>query len=142
MKKLIILVLLISSGYGCKKENLKDTDLLKTKWTLNYIQNTQTNEIMHYPDDASRKISIVFTDSLNILSFSGVCNGGAGKYSYSSSTGEIKITDLRTTLIDCKYAEWEGYTAQNLESAIRYKINGNSLVIYSNGKYNLYFTNN
>jgi hypothetical protein len=79
---------------------------------------------------------------LNIVSFSGICNGGEGTYSYSSINGTIKITNLGTTLIDCKYAEWEGYTIQNLYTAFRYKINGNSLEIYSNGAYNLYFTLN
>jgi len=141
MKKIVIFsFILILVGIGCKKANDKDADLLKTKWILSYIQDTKTNTITNYPSDATRKISIVFTDSLNVLSFSGICNGGWGTYSYSASTAAIKITDLGTTLIGCKYAEWEGYTIQNLYAAFRYKINGSSLVIYSNGAYNLYFT--
>jgi hypothetical protein len=75
-----------------------------------------------------------------------ICNyrlhGGAGTYSLSSNSGEIKFTNLGTTLIGCKYAEWEGYTIQNLYVAFRYKINGSSLEIYSNGAYNLYFAQN
>lgn len=143
MKKIAIFsFILILLGFGCKKENLKDADLLKTKWILSYIQDTKTNAITNYPSDAARKISIVFTDSLNILSFSGICNGGAGTYSLSSNSGEIKFTNLGTTLIYCKYAEWETYTVQNLFYASRYKIDGNDLAIYSNGAYNLYFTQN
>jgi heat shock protein HslJ len=141
MKKIeIFSFILILVGTGCKKT--ADADLLKVKWVLSYIQDTKTNAIKNYPSDAARKISIDFTDSLNILSFSGICNGGAGTYSYSSNSGEIKLTNLGTTLIDCKYAEWEGYTIQNLYAAFRYKINGSSLEIYSNGTYNLYFTEN
>jgi heat shock protein HslJ len=141
MKKIeIFSFILILVGTGCKKT--ADADLLKVKWVLSYIQDTKTNAIKNYPSDAARKISIDFTDSLNILSFSGICNGGAGTYSYSSNSGEIKFTNLGTTLIDCKYAEWEGYTIQNLYAAFRYKINGSSLEIYSNGTYNLYFTEN
>jgi heat shock protein HslJ len=143
MKKIAIFsFILILVGFGCKKAAVNDANLLKTKWILSYIQDTKTNAITNYPSDAERKISIVFTDSLNIVSFSGICNGGAGTYSYSSINGTIKITNLGTTLIDCKYAEWEGYTIQNLYAAFRYKIIGSSLEIYSNGAYNLYFTQN
>src|SRR5664280_2681860 len=141
MRKILLFSsILILVGVGCKKANEKDADLLNTKWILSYIQDTKTNGIKNYPSDAARKISIEFTDSLNVISFSGVCNGGAGTYSYSSNSGEIKFTNLATTLIDCKYAEWEGYTIQNLYTAFRYKINGSSLEIYSNGTYNLYLT--
>jgi len=143
MRKILLFSsILILVGIGCKKANEKDADLLKVKWVLSYIQDTETNAIKNYPSDAARKISIDFTDSLNILSLSGICNVGAGTYSYSSNSGEIKFTNLGTTLIDCKYAEWEGYTIQNLYAAFRYKINGSSLEIYSNGAYNLYFTEN
>ena len=143
MKKIVIFsFILILVGIGCKKANDKDADLLKTKWILSYIQDTKTNEVTHYPSDATNKISIVFSDSTNVIRFSGVCNGGAGTYTYSSISGEIKVTALTTTQIFCKYVEWETYTAQNLQYASSYKINGNDLVIYSNGAYNLYFTQN
>ena len=141
MKKIAIFSFsLVLIGTGCKKT--ADADLLKIKWVLSYIQDTKTNAIKNYPSDAARKISIVFTDSLDILSFSGICNGGAGTYSLSSNSGEIKFTNLGTTLIACKYVEWEEYTIQNLYNAFRYKINGSSLEIYSNSAYNLYFTQN
>ena len=138
MKRIAIFsFILILVGTGCKKA--ADADLLKVKWVLSYIQDTKTNTIKNYPSDAARKISMDFTDSLNVISFSGVCNGGWGTYSYSSSTGAIKITNLATTQIGCQYGEWEGYTIQNLYAAFKYKINGSSLEIYSNGAYNLYF---
>jgi heat shock protein HslJ len=129
-------------GFGCKKDTLKNADLLNTKWILSYIQDTKTHAITHYPSDAAKKISILFHDSSNVISFDGICNGGAGKYSYSIQTGELKITDLVSTQIFCKYVDWESYTGQNLSSALNYKIDGNDLVIYSNGAYNLYFTKN
>jgi len=121
---------------------MKDTDLLETTWFLSYIQDTKTQAITNYPSDAAKKISIIFSDSSNDIGFSGICNGGAGTYTYSTNTGEIKVTDLGTTLIWCKYVEWETYTVQNLSYASSYKIDGNDLVIYSNGMYNLYFTKN
>lgn len=129
-------------GFGCKKDTLKDADLLNTKWILSYIQDTKTHAITHYPSDATKRISIVFNDTLDVISFWGICNGGAGTFTYSSVTGEIKVTDLGTTLICCKYVEWETYTVQNLNYASNYKIDGNDLVIHTNGAYNLYFTKN
>ncbi len=145
MKKLAIFLLtILLSLYGCKKENSKNDSLLNTKWTLSYIQHSKTNAITNYPSEEVSKISIVFTDSLNIISFDGICNTGWGIYSNSSNTGAIKITDLVTTInycLNCEYcSEWEGYTTQNLDSAFSYKINGNNLEIYSNGTYNLYFS--
>jgi META domain len=131
---------LILVGTGCKKTT--DADLLKVKWVLSFIQDTKTNAIKNYPSDAARKISINFIDSLNVISFTGVCNGGWGTYSYSFSTGSIKVTNLATTQIGCQYGEWEGYTIQNSYTAFRYKIYSSSLEIYSNGEYNLYFTQN
>ena len=75
MKKIeIFSFILILVGTGCKKT--ADADLLKVKWVLSYIQDTETNAIKNYPSDAARKISIDFTDSLNVISFSGVCGGG------------------------------------------------------------------
>ena len=132
---------LIFVGFSCKKAVVNDADLLNTKWTLSYIQDTKINAITHYPSDAKNKISIVFSDSSNDIGFSGVCNGGAGTYSYSSSTDAIKIK-VGTTLIACKDVEWESYATQSLNNASSYKINGSNLVIYSNGSYNLYFTQN
>jgi heat shock protein HslJ len=143
MKKILIFsFIIILVGFGCKKASVKDADLLKIKWILSYIQDTKTNTITNFPRDASGKISIVFTDSLNVISFSGICNGGSGTYSYSSSTGAITISNLLTTLIGCKYVEWETYTIQSLYKAFSYKINGDTMVIYSNGAYNLYFNQN
>lgn len=142
MKKTIFILVIIITCIGCKKDSLNDIDLLKTKWTLSYIQDTKTQTITNYPIDATKKISIVFNEPSDIISFSGVCNGGAGTYKYSSITGEIKVTDLITTLIGCKYVEWETYTVQSLHYASSYKISGNNLAIYTSGAYNLYFTRN
>jgi heat shock protein HslJ len=142
MKKILIIgFIIILIGSGCKKESpANQSPLLKTKWILSFIQNTKSHSTTYFPVDAPRKIKIVFTDSLNVFSFTGICNGGGGTYSYSSSTGAVSITNLSCTKIACKYDEWEGYTIQNLDSAFSYKINGVNLIINSNGGYNLYFT--
>jgi len=142
MKKTIFILVIIIFCFGCKKENLNDTDLLKTTWILSYIQDTKTQAITNYPSDAAKTISIEFTNSSNIVFFRGVCNVGSGTYTYSSITDKIKVTDLITTEIYCKYYEWETYTVQSLYYASSYKIDGNDLVIYSNGEYDLYFTKN
>lgn len=123
---------------GCKKENPKQPALVNTKWVLSYIQDTKSNAVTNYPADLSNKIIIDFTDSLNIVSFKGICNIGSGKYSFSSS-GTLNVTDLATTKIACPQVQWEGYTVQSLQDAYSYSMNANKLVIYSNGAYNLYF---
>lgn len=101
-------------GFGCEKENLKDADLANNIWELNSIQATQTNAMTEYPGDASEKISIVFSDTSNVIGFNRICNSGAGTYSLTNSSGEIEISDLTTTLIGCKYVEWETYTLQKI----------------------------
>ena len=138
MKKIFIYCLIsVFIVSGCKKES-KQPSLLNTKWVLSYIQNTKTNVITIYPADESNKIIIDFTNSLNIVSFSGICNSGTGTYSFST-TGTLKIADMATTKIACLNVEWESYTIQSMQTAYNYSINGSSLVIYSNGDYNLYF---
>jgi len=139
---LILIIFTIFIGVSCKKESSTTetvpSPLLKTKWVLSHIQDNKTNAIVNYPNDASHKISIVFTDSMSTVHFEGVCNDGIGKYNYSSS-GVIQVSDLVTTLVACKYVEWERYTITNLFDAYEYSINGNSLEIQTNGTYILHF---
>lgn len=143
LKSISILILVIGIiGWSCKKENSKADlvpgTLLKTKWVLSYIQNNNTNAIINYPGDDTQKINIVFSDTSDYIYFDGICNGGIGKYNYSLK-GDIKITDLATTKVFCKYIEWEVYSTSGLHDAYKYRINGNSLEIYSTGTYNLFF---
>jgi heat shock protein HslJ len=142
MKKIGIFATVIIVCFGCKEETLIDPELLNTKWVLSYIQNTKTYMITNYPGDATKKISIHFNYSPDIVLFNGVCNNGSGTYTYSSNPGEIKITGMATTLIGCKYVEWETYTVQNLTHSSNYQIANGKLTIYSNGAYNLIFTKN
>ena len=142
MKKTIFILVIIIFCFGCKKDSLNDNDLLKTTWILSYIQDTKTQAITIFPGDAAKTISIEFTGKSNQLFFRGICNVGSGTYCYSTTTDKIKVTDLITTEIYCKYYEWETYTVQNLYYASSFEIDGNDLVIYSNGEYNLYFTEN
>lgn len=128
--------------FGCEKENLKDADLTNNIWELISIQETQTKVMTEFPSDAQDIISIFFSDTSNIVGFNGICNGGAGTYILTDSSGGIEISDVYTTLVGCKYGEWETYTIQNLLDAYCYEINGNDLKIYSHGDYNLYFKTN
>lgn len=140
MYKVLIFCFIINSvGFGCEKEHLKDAELTNNNWELESIEATQSNEMTDYPSDAPEKISIFFSDTSNIIGFNGICNGGAGTYTLTNSTGGIEISDLYTTLVGCKYDEWEMYTVQNLHDAYSYEINGDDLIIYSHGDYNLYF---
>jgi hypothetical protein len=36
MNKTILILVIIISSFGCKKDSLKDTDLLKSTWILSY----------------------------------------------------------------------------------------------------------
>jgi heat shock protein HslJ len=142
MKKIIsfcFVLVVISSG--CKKESTKQPSLINTNWTLSYIQDTKSSAITNYPANQPKKIIIEFSGTSDVISFTGICNTGTGKYS-SSATGRLKITDLGTTKIACPDVEWESYTVQSLQEAYSYSINGNNLVISSNGDYNLYFIKN
>lgn len=140
MRKMALFFVISLIIFSCEKEDHPDGDLQKTKWELSYIQDTKTGVITQYPGDAAKIISIEFTGTSDRLYFSGICNVGSGSYTYSSVTGEIKITELITTEIYCKYYEWEMYTLQNLYSAIYFKISNNSLIIYSAGANDLCFT--
>ena len=138
---LICCFVLFLIGTGCHKESSRNDQLLllKTKWILSYIQDTRTNAVINYPNDAAKVISIVFSDSSNVVFFKGVCNSGQGIFSISSINDSIKITLLGTTKIACKYVEWEAYTTSNLYNAFKFKINEGYLEVYSKGAYNLYF---
>lgn len=141
MKKILILFLIIIlSSLSCKEDTSTDQPaLVKTKWILSFIRSNESNATTYYPTDASKEIMIVFTDSVNVMTFSGICNIGGGTYTYSSKTGTLEVKDIVTTKIACKYVEWEGYTIQSLDSSYSYKINGDNLMINSHGAYNLYF---
>jgi heat shock protein HslJ len=113
------------------------SDNLLKKWVLQSIQDTKTNQISQFPKQISSKVSVTFTDSLS-LSFSGICNGG--KASYTLKSDSIRIYNMTSTQIFCGNP-WEEYFANNLDSAFKYKIDANQLIIYSKGKYNLIFAN-
>jgi len=142
MKNILITVIgIVIIGFSCKKDNSSTghIPLVKTKWILSYIQDTKTNKVINYPSVAIKKISISFSDSSSILYFGGVCNGGQGKYSYSTDDGTIKVSELATTKIACNYDEWEVYVTNNLDYAYQYKTTDNKLEIDSKGTYNLIF---
>jgi heat shock protein HslJ len=141
MKRLIIFsFIIILIGLSCDKEKPEEQiPFLKTSWTLSFIRNTTNRATTYFPSDAARKINIVFTDSLNVVLFNGVCNTGSGVYSFSEANNSLEINFLGITQIYCKYVEWEAYTIQNLDNAFSYKINGSNLIIYSKGTYDLYF---
>ena len=60
LKRIILILFIFVSSFGCKKEKHIDGDLLKTTWVLSYIQDTKTQAITNYPSDAAKTISIDF----------------------------------------------------------------------------------
>ncbi len=142
LSKCLLLTTIAILTLGCEKENLTDADLTNNNWELESIEATQTNDISEYPSGAPERISIIFSDTSNIIGINGVCNSGAGTYTLTSSNGGIEISNLITTMVGCAYSEWETYTLQSLHDAYSYEINGNDLIIYSHGDYNSYFSTN
>ncbi len=142
MKKILFAVLIAALiAPCCKKDNppVADAAFGNNEWVLSYIQDVNSNLITYFPGDAAKKITIVFTDSLNIMTFSGICNSGSGTYTYSPANTTLVVTDIVTTKIACKYVVWEAYVVQNLYKTVSYQISGSNLTIYTNGDYNLHF---
>lgn len=143
MRKIILIYLsVLLLGICCKKESsqVAPFSLLKTNWVLSSIKDTKSQTITSFPEEAIHNIYVAFTDSLNIMQFRGVCNGGFGRYSIYEDNKTIQVTDIATTKMACKYVDWERYVIDNLINSYAYSINGNNLVIYSKGAYNLNFT--
>ncbi len=149
MKKILILnFIFILIGYGCKKDSQDKQDnyqtkLIVNKWLLSSIQNTKTNVMTNYPAEVQQIWgfeSLSFNDSLKAVLVKGLCNGGSGAFPTFSGIDSIKFHGISMTLADCKYEEWELYLWDNLDSAYKFKINDNNLIIYSKGSYNLYFS--
>jgi heat shock protein HslJ len=136
MKKILIFgFTTILVCFGCDK---KDSSFQKTQWFLSSVQNTKTNEEIQSPTSVSSSEYITFMDSL--VEVKGVCNNaGQSIYSFSTINDSIKINGVGSTFIFCPYIEWEYNLWHNLDSAYAYKINGNNLIIYSKGTYNLNF---
>lgn len=146
MKKVLVMVFIFGMVVtDCKKDKQKVTPspFLDTEWTLSYIENVSTKATTNFPDDADRKIKLVFHEN-GVLSFTGICNTGNGNFtidSYDETSGGLTVSNVVLTKIGCPHVEWEGYVSQSLGSATSYKITGNTLLISSTGDYNLYFIN-
>jgi heat shock protein HslJ len=140
MEKIYIIIFIsLFCGSSCRKSIMNDSELIGTTWTLSAVYDTKTGNELTFPADASRKITVVFTDSLNMVAFTGICNAGTGTYSVLPDQQTLNVLNLGSTKIYCKYAEWETYTIQNLNSAFRYTIKGTTLTVYSTGDFNLTF---
>jgi heat shock protein HslJ len=143
----ILIAGLILVIFSCKKENtaIENNKILNVTWYLISIQNTTSLEVINYPDTLQYE-NITFTDSLNTLAISGICNGGSGKYSISGN--KIAVNSIATTERYCEYYHWEEILIHNLDSAYEYNIeyikvinNGKKtyLTIFSKGNFNLTF---
>lgn len=141
ISRLSLLVVIILSVSGCKKsDESHGSGIMDVTWRLEYLVNTQNSSRLDFPADEPNKITIVFTDSLNTMLFSGICNSGSGVYTLSVKNDELTIKDIKTTLIHCRNIIWESYAVSNLENAESFSVNGDNLVIYTSGDYDLYFS--
>jgi heat shock protein HslJ len=142
MKKIFFLFLIaFLAGPACKKDShtVRQETLTGTSWVLAYIEDVNTNNVTFYPETEPRKISITFHGYSNIISFTGICNTGEGSYLFSSQSGDLSVANLGSTKVACNNVEWEAYTIQSLNTAYRYMIDDDVLMVYSHGKYNLLF---
>jgi heat shock protein HslJ len=136
-----IAILLVIGTFSCRKEKESaGSELTNMKWSLVYISSTSTNQKISFPLPEPDRITIIFSDSLNTLFFKGICNNGSGKYSLSTTNRELKISDLKLTLISCANIIWESYAANGLTGAQSYDLKGDSLTIFSNNAYDLHFS--
>jgi heat shock protein HslJ len=134
-----ILCLFYLTYLGCRKQDPQaDPPLLNTNWVLSSIQNTRTKANLQFPLASTHTSEyITFTDS--ILTVKGICNSGRSSIQLFTYNDSIRISGVGSTFIYCDFINWEDYLWHNLDSAFSYKINGNQLVIYSKGTYNLNF---
>jgi len=142
MKKIFLLLLVVfMAATSCKKDShtTRQETLTGTTWALAYIEERATNDVTFYPESEPRKISITFHSYSNIISFTGICNTGEGTYLFSSQSGELSVANFGSTKIACNNVVWESYTIQGLNTAYRYMIDDDALLIYSNGNYDLMF---
>jgi heat shock protein HslJ len=136
-----ITILLVIITISCRKEKESaGSDLKNIKWSLAYVSSTSTNQKIFFPLPEPDRITIILSDSLNTLLFKGICNTGSGKYSLSAMNKELKISDLKLTLVSCANIIWESYAANGLTGAQSYDLKGDSLTIFSNSAYNLHFS--
>lgn len=130
-----------SKQYQERRTTNNPISLQDVTWILISITNTKSSVVTNYPSYVKQvwgNENIVFSDTT--IAIKGLCNGGWGYYSHSGSDDSIKVLyGIGTTLALCKYEEWETYLWNNLDSCYQYKINVDSLEIYSKGSYNLNF---
>lgn len=135
---LLTIILLVQS---CKKGNDSGgSGIVNTTWQLEYLINTRDKSRLDFPADEQNRITISFTDSLNTLMFTGICNSGSGFYYISQKNNELTIEDIKITLIHCRNIIWESYAIDNLEKAASFTAHDNVLTVYTKGEYDLYFS--
>lgn len=139
MKNIVLIIIILGLFSLCKNKNHDSTpdnpDINGKKWALQYIQNTGSQAITHYPD-TNRKITIEFSGNKNLI-FDGVCNTGGGNYTLSNQN--ITIHSLTVTEIYCTNIDWETLAVNGLREAYQFRVSGLKLTIFSNAGYNLVF---
>lgn len=136
--------IIVLIAFSCAKKNDQQETTNNSTSTgeliLTSIQDVKTNQTSKYPDSIPIKETITFMDTGSILSWSGDCNWGWGKY--SSNGNEINFPDgIFNSKVMCSYYVWDDYLYLGLCAAFEFTISSNQLVIKSNA-YNLFFQKN
>ena len=123
-----------------KEEKLLEDKRLQKEWELVSFYDNANNRIIEYPEEMD-KIWIQFTeDSVFMHSF---CPTVGSDYQIQKDS-TISIRGFIMQEEYCQLYEnppyWDHDLASNLSKANQYQITETELTIFSDGKYNLYFT--
>ena len=120
---LLAVVLLVASCCPCRKGK-NNLPLAGTQWQLVRMMGQ---------DYAFEDGKFVFTFDDGNFSGIGACNRMMGQFA-TSTTGALKFQSIASTKMMCPNAELETKFSQILDQATHYEVDGNLLLILSNGE--------
>lgn len=120
---LVASAVMLSSCCACRKGK-NNLPLIGTQWQVVRIMGQ---------DYSFDKDKFVFTFNAGNFSGVGACNRMMGEFT-SSTTGALKFQNLASTKMMCPNADLETKLAQILDGATHYEVDGNLLLILSNGE--------
>jgi putative lipoprotein len=116
-----------SENIDKKKSTIQNSSFVNTTWLLTSINNVKID----YPADYKQNY-IIFTTEAEGFKFSGFagCNNISGTYDVGDHN-EIGIKNIVSTKKSCSYSILENDFLNILNNAISYKIEDNTMSIYS-----------
>ena len=120
---ILVVAALVAGCCACRKGK-NNLPLAGTQWQVLRMMGQ---------DYAFDNDKFVFTFNDGNFSGVGACNRMMGAYEISS-TGALKLQNLASTKMMCRDAELETKLAQILDRATHYEVDGNLLLILSDGE--------